>query len=69
MIRDIWRSMVFVFTKRKILFQLKDEIMEVKTKMQEATKDKKVTKAELKGILMEVDDVLDLIIEDLLDGE
>lgn len=66
MIKDIWRSIVFIFRKRKVLFQLKDEIMEVREKLQEAIKDKKVTKEELKGIAMEVDDVLSLIIEDLL---
>ena len=67
MLKNIWTTIKFVFTKRKALLKLKKEIWEVKDKAQKALADKKMTKAELKGILMETDDVLDLIINELLE--
>ena len=60
---SVWGAIKFWWKNRKIISSIKREITDVKNAIKKAKKDNKITKAELKTILQETDDVLDLIIE------
>jgi len=63
MLKNIIKTIKFIFKYHKDLKLLLKEINQVKTSVHNANKDRKIDKAELLDILKEVDDVLEKIID------
>ena len=60
------KTVKYLWSNRKKLLTLKDEVFDIKEVIESAKADKKITKKEMQNILLEVDDVLEMVI-DLLD--
>ena len=62
MFNEIFSAIKFAIANRKELRLLTKEALEVKQSVKKATADKKITKKEMKEILLDVDDVLTILI-------
>ena len=60
---DLINVLKFLWTKRRILPLLKIEFAQIRDKILKAKADSNISKAELKGILAEVEDLLSIILE------
>lgn len=60
-LRNIIKGVKFVWQNKDDIGKFKKELLDVKTKIEEAKKDGNVSREEMAGIIREITDVLDLL--------